>query len=116
MTALELKKKYIKRSQLENVRLIARLESIDHAHFTYFHVHDDEEIPGGHELYLKITNLASAQKENPDLTNETIRKDEQTRLLKYLKSLLGTTPKASLAATIDLIETTDPKNYGGDFG
>lgn len=35
-------------------------------------------------------------------------KEEQSRLLKYLKGLLGANPKASLEATIDLIETTAP--------
>lgn len=35
--------------------------------------------------------------------------EEQKRILNYLKSLLEVNPKASLAATIDLIETTDPE-------
>lgn len=45
---------------------------------------------------------------------ENIKKQEQNRLLIFLKGLLELNPKASLEATIDLIETTDPENYGGD--
>lgn len=42
---------------------------------------------------------------------EEARIDEQERLLRYLKGLLESTPKASLAATIDLIETMGEKSY-----
>ena len=41
-----------------------------------------------------------------------IKREEQERILNYLKALLKSHPKASLAATIDLIETTNPDNYG----
>ena len=43
---------------------------------------------------------------------ESIKRDEQKRLLNYLKVLNKSEPKASLAATIDLIEATDPEKYG----
>jgi len=36
-----------------------------------------------------------------------VREEEQKRILEYLKSLLEVNPKASLASTIDLIETTN---------
>ena len=38
-------------------------------------------------------------------------KMEQKRILNYLKMLLTVNPKATLEATIDLIETTNPDNY-----
>ena len=43
---------------------------------------------------------------------ENIKKQEQNRVLKYLRGLLELNPKASLAATIDLIETTNPEKWG----
>jgi len=41
------------------------------------------------------------------MNEQEVREEEQVRILAYLKTLLEVNPKASLASTIDLIETTD---------
>ena len=61
----------------------------------------------------RLENLKITTQENHGAEAvESIKKEEQERIMNYLKSLLKCNPKASLAATIDLIETTNPDNWG----
>jgi len=60
----------------------------------------------------RIENLEiTTQKNHRKDAMESIRKEENIRMLTYLKSLLEVNPKASLESTIDLIETTNPEKW-----
>ena len=55
MTALELKKKYLRKPQIDKVHVIGFLEScVEGQPDSYFHIHSDEQIPENVGLYLKI--------------------------------------------------------------
>ena len=49
---------------------------------------------------------ADRERRVAELSFKAGTREERERLLNYLKGLLESTPKASLASTIDLIETT----------
>ena len=58
-----------------------------------------------------VTDVKVMDSQLEDSSSWSVRYEEQIRILKYLKALLEVNPKASLAATIDLIETTNPESW-----
>ena len=80
----------------------------------------DTLIKSFNPIMIEIDRLYLAEPDTVAFTNYTDRikeaqaeisfpagaREERERLLRYLKALLKSTPKAGLAATIDLIETT----------
>lgn len=71
-------------------------------------IHHINRIKGDNRLEnLKLTTQCGHREDAMELAKQ----EEQARLLRYLKSLLKVNPKASLAATIDLMETTGERSY-----
>jgi len=77
-----------------------------------------EELPKSAKAYWlnKADQLSKPDKEagmenDIETRIEEAKEQERERLFKYLQQLLKINPKASLEATIDLIETTKPTDY-----
>ena len=74
------------------------LEAVEYVGRANYNEREHEAIIKVEETFSKLHQLFQPQ-------IEQAVKAERERILNYLKGLLADTPKASLAATVDLIET-----------
>jgi len=62
---------------------------------------------GAYFPYINYAPLQNAIEGQAEISFKLGREQERERLLHYLKGLLASTPRVSLATTIDLIELRD---------